>query len=322
METVSLVSVIMPVNSIDKYLWIAMRSILMQNYSYIELILISNRGKLDLIKNEIQSGFISLSSNFKKKIVYVNSGKNIKAGFRRNIGLKEAKGEYILFIDSDDYLYTSDSITKMVNYIETYKDDDVIGTSCIIRDENRGMFIYREDLANIKLIKKIEYADFQNESGFYRFIYKKNFLTKNKCRFSKLERFQDSLFMVNTLMKAGSFHLFPDITYVYRKGHKIMRWNTKMYCDHMIGVLCVLNISYKNSYNHLCMKMFKNLIFTNKYRFPDDFHNTNSNLKKINKINLMIILFILRRYKLFFKFFPISIIAFFKLIRRIHIFCF
>lgn len=125
MET-NLISVIVPVYNNEKFLERCIQSVLNQSYKYIELILV-NDGSTD------NSGSIcdKYSKNYDRvKVIHqVNSGVSVA----RNTGIINARGEYIQFLDSDDYLEANmceklyKSITKnssdmvICGYIQNYR---------------------------------------------------------------------------------------------------------------------------------------------------------------------------------------------------------
>lgn len=92
-----LVSVIVPVYNTEKYLARCIDSICMQTYSNLEILLI-NDGSND------NSGMICDEYAKKDKRVRVIHRKNSGVSITRNIGIKEARGDYIAFVDSDDFI--------------------------------------------------------------------------------------------------------------------------------------------------------------------------------------------------------------------------
>ena len=92
-----LVSVIVPVYNVEKYLKKCVDSILSQSYQNIEVILI-NDGSLDG-SGEICEAYAKKDERI-KYITQNNSG----LGKTRNRGIEEASGKYLLFVDSDDYI--------------------------------------------------------------------------------------------------------------------------------------------------------------------------------------------------------------------------
>lgn len=104
------VSVIMPVYNTAKFLDRSIGSILQQTYTNIELILI-NDGSLD------ESGRICEEYSKKDSRIIYKSQNNHGQGYSRSLGIEIATGDYIAFVDSDDYC-DSNMYEIMVNAIE------------------------------------------------------------------------------------------------------------------------------------------------------------------------------------------------------------
>ena len=103
-----LVSVIVPVYNVEEYLQRCVESILNQNYKNLEILLI-NDGSSD------QSGILCESLKSKNERIKVFHHANGGMSVARNTGLSQAKGEYISFVDSDDWI-ESDMIFTMVQF--------------------------------------------------------------------------------------------------------------------------------------------------------------------------------------------------------------
>ena len=95
-----LISVIVPVYNVEKYLDNCVMSILDQDYQNIEIILI-NDGSTD------NSLAICHSYVGKDKRVKLFSQKNQGLSAARNLGIQKANGEFVMFVDSDDYVEPS-----------------------------------------------------------------------------------------------------------------------------------------------------------------------------------------------------------------------
>lgn len=107
-----LISVIVPIYNVEKYLERCIQSIRNQSYSNLEIILVDD-GSTD------SSGV--LADKFQKrderiKVIHKNNGGLSDA---RNVGMKAANGEYLCFIDSDDYIH-KDMILTLYTYIRRY----------------------------------------------------------------------------------------------------------------------------------------------------------------------------------------------------------
>ncbi len=109
MDTNPLVSVIIPVYNGEKYITQAINSVLSQDYDPIELIVIDD-GSIDDTKNQVMK--------FGNQIRYFYQ-RNCGQSIALNLGLDHTKGDYISFLDSDDY-WTKH---KLKNQIEIFKKD-------------------------------------------------------------------------------------------------------------------------------------------------------------------------------------------------------
>lgn len=110
-----LISVIVPVYNVEKYLKECLDSLLNQTYKDIEIIIVDD-GSTD------NSGKICDEYKNKNKNINVIHKKNEGLGFARNTGLENVHGEYVTFVDSDDYV-EKDFIEKLYNYMVEQKVD-------------------------------------------------------------------------------------------------------------------------------------------------------------------------------------------------------
>ena len=114
----ALISIIVPIYNVDSYLRKCFDSIISQTYSDFELILVDDGSTDDSPK---------ICDEYARKddrIIVIHK-KNGGVSSARNAGLNVAKGEYIGFIDPDDYI-VSEMYECMVNAIEKYKSDMVV----------------------------------------------------------------------------------------------------------------------------------------------------------------------------------------------------
>ena len=95
-------SVIVPIYGVEAYIERCARSLFNQEYSDVEYIFINDCTKdrsIDILKN-----VISDYSEVKDRIKIINNPRNLGIATTRNIGIRSASGDYIIFVDSDDYL--------------------------------------------------------------------------------------------------------------------------------------------------------------------------------------------------------------------------
>lgn len=180
------VSVIVPVYNTEKYLKKCIDSLLNQNFEDYEIIVIN-----DLSPGNAEEIIKSYND---KKIVYIKNKTNKGIGYNRNLGIKKATGEYVCFIDSDDYV-KEDFISKMYNYSKE-NNLDLCACDYVNVDEedntleefnlsNFGITNYEE---NNKILCEINLGPCNK-------LFKKDMLTKNKIEFSEKLKYEDLSFV-------------------------------------------------------------------------------------------------------------------------------
>ncbi len=126
----SLVSVIIPIYNVEQYLEKCLDSVINQTYKDLEIVCVndcSSDNSLDILQEYVQ---------FDNRIKIINFEQNKGVSAARNAGLEMAKGEYVYFIDSDDWI-DLDYIEKMVSAITFSKTDVVVNTNVIQEFENK-----------------------------------------------------------------------------------------------------------------------------------------------------------------------------------------
>ncbi len=115
-----MISVIVPVYNVDKYLRQCVESIINQTYKDLEIILVDD-------KSTDESGKICDElAKEDNRIKVIHKLKNEGLGYARNTALEIVNGEYVTFVDSDDYL-DNDAIERMYNAISNEMVDACIG---------------------------------------------------------------------------------------------------------------------------------------------------------------------------------------------------
>lgn len=127
-----LVSVIIPVYNVEKYLKICVESVINQTYKNIEIILIDD-GSKDL-SGKICDEFKLIDD----RIIVIHKA-NEGLGLTRNVGIDIAKGSYIVFVDSDDFV-SSTMIEDLINSAYINK-CDTVKDGCHRVDE-KGNYLY------------------------------------------------------------------------------------------------------------------------------------------------------------------------------------
>lgn len=138
-----LISIIVPVYNVEKYLNECVMSLVNQTYKKIQILLIDD-GSTD------RSGDLCDELDKKYDNIHTYHKKNSGLGFTRNYGLKRSNGDYVTFVDSDDYL-SKYAIQDLVDGLEEGRNDTVIGGFTKVTDKGQSLYIeaYQE-----KRIKK------------------------------------------------------------------------------------------------------------------------------------------------------------------------
>ena len=123
-----LISIIINCHNGEKYLRKSISSVLNQTYENWEIIFFDNNSN-DKSKKIVKS--------FKeKRITYIKSRKFIKLYKARNLAIKKAKGEFISFLDVDDW-WLKDKLKEQVEFINTYKNVEIIYSNIFLYYEKR-----------------------------------------------------------------------------------------------------------------------------------------------------------------------------------------
>ena len=164
----------MPYYKKEIFLKASIQSILNQTYQNFEIILIDDEinSKSSVLLKEI----INLDSRIK---LIINK-KNLGAGLSRNIGIENAKGDYIAFCDCDD-LWKNLKLELQLNFMKKFNTDFSF-TSYEIINENNKVIKYRNAEKSINFEKLIKSCDI----GLSTVMIKKNIFEEKKYRFPDL----------------------------------------------------------------------------------------------------------------------------------------
>ena len=202
------VSIIIPVYNTEQYLSRCIDSILGQSFTDFELLLIDD-GSTD------GSAKICDAYAEKDSRIRVLHKENGGVSSARNLGLNEAKGEWVVFVDSDDWI--SDNCIKLLTEPLRNKEFDiVVGDYRII-----GEFPYNLELS----LPEGAYHEtgithtFCN-GGIYIMswnkLYRKEFLLKNQLAFEEGKVHEDEILAFEISCLEKSFYVVKSVTYYYR----------------------------------------------------------------------------------------------------------
>lgn len=209
-----LISIVVPIYNVEKELHRCVESILKQTYENIEIILVDD-GSPDNCPN--------ICDNYAKldKRVKVIHKKNGGLSDARNVGLKAATGDYILYVDSDDYIELDSCEKLMVGMIEDV--DFVVGACREIRgtkikfQKHSNIPEYRVFSSEEFVIKSIECNEWYAPAWLN--LYNRNFLLRNELFYKKGYLFEDLEILLRLYLSAKkvTYVDYPFYNYIIRE---------------------------------------------------------------------------------------------------------
>lgn len=214
------ISVIIPVYNTGKYLVKCLESVINQTLKDIEIICIddgSTDNSLEILKE-----FAKKDSRM-KFLTQKNQGQSVA----RNAGIKTAQGEYIGFIDSDDWA-DEKMFEKLYNNAKTY-DSDIAMCSITVYDEKTGKFDVNDPYMTLNVLFDESFENrafnYNEVLGFlfricvvpWNKIYKREFLIKNNILFPEGLFFEDNVFCTEVLLKAKNISIIKKPLIFYRR---------------------------------------------------------------------------------------------------------
>ena len=211
----TLISIIIPVYKVEKYLHNCVDSVINQSYTDWEMILVDD-GSPDncpVICDEYAR------KDKRVKVLHKVNGGQADA---RNVGLDAAKGEYVMFIDSDDFLANDGVLELLVAQTSTHPD--------IVHYKFREWFEADGHLAECRFDYNVPtegrslgeiYCDLVDKDAYYNSawskIIRRDLLNENGIRFEKGIVGEDNEWYYHVVMVANSLVLMDECLYVYRR---------------------------------------------------------------------------------------------------------
>ena len=221
-----LLSVIIPVYKVEKYIHQCIDSVIHQNLENAEVILV-NDGSPDNCPQ--------ICNQYAERYPYVKVIHKENGGLSdaRNEGLKAAKGEYVIFMDSDDWWNPNVSVRKMLKQIQESPDTDMLLFTSYDYIEGEGYF-QRNEHQNLKDIDtssvKSYYQSLLNngnmEVAAYTKILKRSFLIENQLYFKRNLLSEDNEWLIRLLRVARKVDVICQPLYIYRAGRADSITNT------------------------------------------------------------------------------------------------
>lgn len=238
-----LISLIIPVYNVEKFIEKCLVSVINQTYANIEIIIV-NDGSKD------NSGCICKKyANLDSRIKYFEK-ENGGLASARNYGLEKASGEYVLFLDSDDFM----SLNALEVLLSNLKDTDAdvaIGKITMVKEFDE-VSPEIKDCCNIKQYTYDNFSAIENmlyeiqfSSSANRILYKSCLF--NEIRFPLGKTYEDLFTIYKVLYKCKviTFVDFPVYYYTIRSGSIISNLNPVKNLDFLNAALEIHNFIEK-----------------------------------------------------------------------------
>ncbi len=223
------ISIIIPIFNVAKYIRCALDSVINQTLSDIEIICVNDCTPDESF--EIVREYAANDSRF----VLLEFESNQGQGAARNYALSVAQGDYIMFLDPDDWL-TADACEKAYNQIFSNCNDAVFFNCYENREFYNGKNREKISRARDEIFKKLENIDHVClASGAVSFfsamsviqIYSKEFLSRHRIDFSEHRFAEDLQFMVKLYVANAdvSFLNEPLYHYLMKKSYSIVDYS-------------------------------------------------------------------------------------------------
>jgi len=166
------VSIIIPTYNRSHLLKRSVESVLDQRYSNIEIIVIDDASK-DNSKEVLEA----INDN---RIIYIRNIKNKGANFSRNLGLEKSSGEYIAFLDDDDYYSDENKLLKQLELF--HKNKKLVFVGCGYYDKSSNKKRYPKVKGKISKDLLLNFSDIETST-----------IVIKKCAIEKVGFFDESL---------------------------------------------------------------------------------------------------------------------------------
>lgn len=213
------ISVVMPVYNTENFLRQTIDSVLGQTMYKLELICVddgSTDSSVDIIREY-------MAKDPRVKLV---QQANLYAGCARNNGLQHAKGDYVYFMDSDDWLETT-AFEQLYPLVETTREDILIFFHYTNNEETGEEKTAPKYYKNNKALKGVYSVNFKQAPEHFLYntvvpwnkIYRRDFVVDNGFKFAPLQSANDRAFYFETITKAENVKIYNNFLLHYRIGN-------------------------------------------------------------------------------------------------------
>lgn len=257
------VSIIIPIYNAEKYIKRCVDSILNQTYKNIEILLINDGSKdsSEKIINEYAK---------KYDFIKVINKKNEGVAKTRNLGITKATGDYIMFLDNDDFVNEK----FIESYVDSINDSDIV-VGGYKRVSSRKILFN-------KIIKNTPFGKYENMAPWAKLI-KREFLIKNGIEFFSYPIGEDIIFNLNLYSKTNNIKIINNTEYNWFFNDNSVSNTSQKKFDKDILKLCDEMVKFDNNdsaHYYIARYPIWYLLFSGKYETSLNFVNEYEKLNK------------------------------------------
>lgn len=224
-------SIIIPIYKVEQYVRKCIQSIIEQEDCgvSIECIIVddcSPDNSMLIIRSLVEDYHGSI------KFVFLNHDNNRGLSAARNTGIDAIHGDYVMFVDSDDWL-PKGSISKFVKVLQSHPQIDmVIGNRICVRENN----ILQDQIQELTLLDNFQIRKYLLNYKFFTCsawnkVIKANIVKNNKFKEGII--FEDMPWAYFLFKDIKTALIIPDITYIYENNHPSSILNTSKNIEHL-----------------------------------------------------------------------------------------
>ncbi|MBQ7403878.1 MAG: glycosyltransferase family 2 protein [Lentisphaeria bacterium] len=256
------ISIIIPVYNVEAYIERCFQSVISQTYRNYEIIFVDDCGT-DKSAEILQTLIDEYKGLCSIKFIHHEQNRGLSAA--RNSGINYSKGDYILFVDSDDTLYP-DALDILSAALSEHDYDVVCGRSLIHRENHS----YLSSVPSLKCRKVALQAFFDCQScvlgaSACNSLYNRAFLDEHNLRFTEGILWEDALFNIEICCLTNKIIYLEQPTYNYliRQGSIITSRTEKHFDDELKTVQLLENkmeqLGVLKDKNAICLLVFRRL---------------------------------------------------------------
>lgn len=231
------ISVVVPVYNVEKYLEKCLQSLIEQCYSDMEIVVVDD-------KSTDRSLCIAKKYEKYNNVKVISKEKNTGLSDSRNVGIRESRGQYIMFLDSDDYVEDG-CIFKIQEIVKKENEPDIVyfGYSEEYESTNEKYIKYGYVSQKDKIYTGEEFAIAElKQRNLYAAacfgIYNREFIVRNNLYFESGLLHEDELWTPQVILRANKVYTSDYVFYHYlRRNGSITRSGNKT--KHGQDMLCI-----------------------------------------------------------------------------------